>query len=479
MATHDTACRASAGSTPKAKLLLVDDDPLIVESLGLVLDDEYEIHSAATRAEAKSLLSSVCPVPALALVDLGLPPTPHGPEEGFTLIGELLAFDPGMKILVLSGQSSRATIQHAMTLGAVDFIPKPTDALVLKARLAHQSAMVAAERRARASSEGANLLGTSLAIETLRALIRQFANVPFPVLVVGESGVGKELVAHRLHTEGQRARQPFLAVNCAAFTPELLETQLFGHDRGAFTGAAGARAGILEEVGRGSLFLDEVGELPALLQSKLLRVLENGEYYRLGETHKRRAECRVITATNRDLADCVRRGAFRQDLYHRLSVLSIEVPPLRERGDDILLLLQTFRALYASSTATFELEPAAEARLCAYEFPGNVRELRNIVIRLSAKYPGRSVGIAQIEAELESEVFAPIDTEALSSDQVAERQIKTPGFRLDETLAAWERRYIDAALKLGHGNLSQAARLLGVNRTTLYSKIERLADSRG
>ncbi|MGH8576685.1 MAG: sigma 54-interacting transcriptional regulator, partial [Gammaproteobacteria bacterium] len=238
-------------------------------------------------------------------------------------------------------------------------------------------------------------------------------------------------------------------------------------------------AGILEEVGRGSLFLDEVGELPALLQSKLLRVLENGEYYRLGETHKRRAECRVITATNRDLADCVRRGAFRQDLYHRLSVLSIEVPPLRERGDDILLLLQTFRALYASSTATFELEPAAEARLCAYEFPGNVRELRNIVIRLSAKYPGRSVGIAQIEAELESEVFAPIDTEALSSDQVAERQIKTPGFRLDETLAAWERRYIDAALKLGHGNLSQAARLLGVNRTTLYSKIERLADSRG
>lgn len=189
-----------------------------------------------------------------------------------------------------------------------------------------------------------------------------------------------------------------------------------------------------------------------------------------------------MTATNRDLGDGVRRGAFRQDLYHRLRVLSIAVPPLRERGDDILLLLQIFRALYASSSATFKLEPAAEARLCAYEFPGNVRELR--IIRLSAKYPGRSVGIAQIEAELESEVFAPIDTEApyqnrRLSDQVAERQIKTPGFRLDETLAAWERRYIDAALKLGHGNLSQAARLLGVNRTTLYSKIERLADSQG
>ncbi len=479
MATHDTAGRASAGSIPKTKLLLVDDDPLIVESLGLVLDDEYETHSAATRAGAKSLLSSLCPVPALALVDLGLPPTPHRPEEGFTLIGELLAFDPGMKILVLSGQSSRATIQHAMTLGAVDFIPKPTDALVLKARLAHQSAMVTAERQARASSEGGEILGTSPAILTLRALIRQFADVPFPILVVGESGVGKELVAQRLHAESPRARQPFLAVNCAAFTPELLETQLFGHSRGAFTGAAGARPGILEEAGRGSLFLDEVAELPALLQSKLLRVLENGEYYRLGETHKRRAECRVITATNRDLGDGVRRGAFRHDLYHRLRVLSIEVPPLRERGDDILLLLQTFRTLYAASTTMFQLEPAAEARLLAYEFPGNVRELRNIVIRLSAKYPGRSVGIAQMEAELEDEVFTPIEPEALSSDRIAERQIKTPGFRLDEVLAAWERRYIDAALKLCHGNLSQAARLLGVNRTTLYSKIERLADARG
>jgi DNA-binding NtrC family response regulator len=471
MPIQDTA---GAAPTPKTGLLLVDDDPLIVESLCLVLDDEYDTHSAATRAEAKSLLRSLAPVPALALVDLGLPPSPHSPEEGFTLIGELLAFDPAMKILVLSGQSSRSTIQHAMTLGAVDFIPKPTDAAVLKARLAHQLAMVAAERRVPAPAEGGDLLGMSPAIETLRALIRQFADLPFPVLIEGESGVGKELVAQRLHAASQRARQPFLAINCAAFTPELLETQLFGHTRGAFTGAGTARPGILDEAGRGSLFLDEVGELPAILQSKLLRVLENGEYYRLGETQKRRAECRVITATNRDLGDCVRRGAFRQDLYHRLSVLSIKVPPLRERGDDIRLLLEAYRALYASSSTPFTLEPAALARLSAYGFPGNVRELRNIVIRLAAKHPGRSVGLAGLESELESEVYSPRDLDALSSDQMAERQIKSPGFSLDETLAQWERRYINAALKMGQGSLSQAARLLGVNRTTLYSKIERL-----
>ncbi|MEX2480827.1 MAG: sigma-54 dependent transcriptional regulator [Gammaproteobacteria bacterium] len=455
-------------------LLLVDDDELIVDALVYALDGEFEVLTAASRNEALTILREATDVPALALIDLGLPPHPHRPDQGFALIGELFAFNPQMKVLVLSGQSERGNIQHALTLGAVDFVAKPCDAALLKSRLRHQLMLLEAEAPIAAAHGPLDLLGgTSSAMATLRALIEQFADTPFPVLVEGESGSGKELVAQSLHQASVRRDQAMLTLNCAAFRPELLEAQLFGHARGAYTGADKARAGFFEEADKGTLFLDEVGEMPLDLQAKFLRVLGNGEYYRLGETAARRTGARIVAATNRDLRERVRAGAFRADLFHRLTVLTLNVPPLRSRGDDWRVLLEHFQQQYADSIRPFELTPAACELLAAYPFPGNVRELRNIVIRLGAKYPGGRIDARQVEGELELDYAAPASASAADERDLAGR-ILAAGFSLDQELEGLERAYIETALRLGEGNLSKAARLLGVNRTTLYSRLARL-----
>ncbi len=462
---------AKATARPDSKaarhgLILIDDDPLIGESLAFVLRDDFDVHLVASRPEARRLLVKMDDMPALALVDLGLPPEPHRPEEGFALIKELLTVNPEMKILVLSGQSEKHNVQHALSLGAADFIAKPCDPQLLKARLDHHLMILEAEKHGpEARASDVELLGESPAMDALRTQIARFADTPFPVLIQGESGTGKELVAQLLHEQSEKAAEPFVSVNCAAFTQELLEAQLFGHAKGAFTGATNARAGFFEDTGSGTLLLDEVGEFPLALQPKLLRVLENGEYYRVGETRPRVAEARVVAATNRDLLEEIRAGNFRHDLYHRLSVLTIDVPPLRERGDDRLMLMEHFRAVYAEKVPPFVLDEQGIERWSRYTFPGNVRELRNIVIRLGAKYPGADIGLTELEAELDGQ--SQVDGESI-------RELTAGGFRLDEILSSWEQRYIEAALKLADGNLSEAARLLGVNRTTLYSKIQRL-----
>ena len=465
----------SEPSSQRALLLLVDDDELIVDALGFVLADEFEILAAANRAGARELLRNTKPAPQLALIDLGLPPTPHTPSEGFALIGELFAFNPAMKVLVLSGQDERRNIQHALTLGAVDFVPKPCAPDLLRARLKHQLRLLEAEQLDPSPSAGAGelLLGASPAMATLRALIEQFADTPFPVLVEGESGSGKELVAQALHAASARRRGPMLTMNCAAFSPDLLEAQLFGHARGAYTGADKARAGFFEEASDGTLFLDEVGEMPLDLQAKFLRVLENGEYYRLGETEPRRSNARIVAATNRELRELARAGLFRQDLFHRLSVLTISVPPLRNRGADWRLLLDALQRQYAASIKPFSLAPEAETLLATYHFPGNVRELRNIVIRLGARYPGQRVTALLLGPELELDFQVVPQSQARNRSSLEDR-LRQAGFRLDDELASLERHYIEAALHLGDGNLSKAARLLGINRTTLYSRLARL-----
>lgn len=457
-------------------LLLVDDDPLISESLAFVLKDSFKVSVVASRDEAKRLLYTLPVLPNLALVDLGLPPNPHSPEEGFTLVSELLTFNPSIKILILSGQDSQENVRHALTLGAVDFIPKPCDMELLKTRLKHQLMILDAEQhKPQAKQKECGLIGQSTAMETLRAQIQQFANSPFSVLIQGESGTGKELVAQCLHSQSQRVEAPCLIVNCAAFTTELLEAQLFGHAKGAFTGATTARSGFFEEANQGTLILDEIGEMPLQLQSKLLRVLENGEYYRLGETRVRHSQARIIAASNRDLREEVRKGDFRGDLYHRLSVLTIKVPPLCEREDDKFLLLKHFQEFYAEMGTLFQLDEAAKHCWSHYTFPGNVRELRNIVIRVGAKYPNHLINSTQLEEELETNLGQQPIYDDIDSDQAISRQLNRGGFSLDEVLLDWERRYINAALKISQGNLSQAARILGINRTTLYSKMQRLS----
>lgn len=459
----------------KPALLIVDDDPLIAESLALALDEDYRVTIVESRTQAKSLLQKMPEVPSLALIDLGLPPAQHLPEEGFALIEELLAFNYNIKILVLSGQSEKANIQHALTLGAVDFVPKPCDIKLLHTRLNHQLMMLEAElTEDERSQSDSSLLGESPAITTLHQLIDQFSNTPFPVLIEGESGSGKELVAQYTHDKSARSEAPFLTINCAAFTAELLEAQLFGNMKGAFTGATENRAGFFENAGEGSLFLDEIGEMPLSLQSKLLRVLENGEFYRLGETNARVSKARIIAATNRDLKEAVRKGEFRQDLYHRISVLTVHVPPLREREKDCLLLLNHFRELYSAGGGLFSLTSEAENMLVEYTFPGNVRELRNIVIRLGAKYPGKKVNSEQLEAELELNILIKQSEDTDSEHMRIEQALSDSSFQLDDVLSKQEKSYILGAMRLSGGNLSKAARILGVNRTTLYSRMQRL-----
>jgi DNA-binding NtrC family response regulator len=467
MATNLQEARAG-----KPALLIVDDDPLIAETLAYALGADFEVFACESRAHAIELLRQLPQAPQLALVDLGLPPLPHAPDEGFQLIADLLAHSPAMRIFVLSGQSDAANARHARALGAAEFIAKPCDPGVLRTALLRALAFRGAEP---SSDAAGGLVGASPVLERLRSQIAQSADSPFPVLIEGESGSGKERVAQSLHRKSLRAARPFFALNCAAIAPTLVEPTLFGYVKGAFTGATATKAGYFEDAQDGTLFLDEIGELPLEMQAKLLRVLENGEYQRVGETQRRVARARVVAATNRDLRLEVRQGRFRADLYHRLSVLTLAVPPLREMGRDRLLLLEQFRPHVAAlaGLAQFTLDESAERAWLAYSFPGNVRELRNIVIRLSTKYPGQRLSAAELEPEfdLETQDLAGEAAPGRSLAAQAQKELERGGFSLDVTLKAWERAYIDAALRMTRGNMSQAARLLGVNRTTLYSRI--------
>ena len=454
---------------PDAKpgLLVVDDDPLITDTLAFALQADYAVHACDSRQQAIELLRQLRDAPPLALVDLGLPPAPHTPDEGFQLIADLLAHSPSMKIFVLSGQNDAANARHARALGAWEFVAKPSDPALLRRLLARALELPAAE--------APELVGASPVLAKLKQQIAQFAGSPYPVLIEGESGSGKELVARNLHQLSPRSGRPYLTLNCAAISPTLVEPTLFGYVKGAFTGAASNKAGYFEDAQDGTLLLDEIGELPLELQAKLLRVLENGEYQRVGETQRRVSRCRVIAATNRDLRRDVKQGAFRADLYHRLSVFSLNVPPLREMEGDKLQLLEHFRRFYAAQSGMqpFELDDDATARWARYDFPGNVRELRNVVIRLTTKYSGQRVSVAELEPELDLEALYPGSAvEGGAIVEQAVRQLERSGaFNLDETLRAWERGYIEAALRLTRGNVSQAAKLLGVNRTTLYSRM--------
>jgi two-component system nitrogen regulation response regulator GlnG len=479
----------------KPSLLIVDDDPLIADTLDYYLREDFRITTAGNRQEATGWLQDQAVPPDLALVDLGLPPNPHRPQEGFALIGDLLARAPDMRIVVLSGQNDSANARHARALGAVEFVAKPAAPDQLRSLLLRLLDITPATE----GEADIPLLGESQPMQKLRSQLRQYADSPFPVLVEGESGSGKELAAAALHRLSQRKPLPYLTLNCAAIAPTLVEAALFGHAKGAFTGAAGSRAGYFEEAAEGTLLLDEIGELPLELQPKLLRVLENGEYQRVGETQTRQSRARVIAATNRDLKQEVRAGRFRADLYHRLSVFTISVPPLRALGEDRLRLLDHFRNQVAGQfhQTPFRLAPAAEHLWMSYEFPGNVRELRNIVIRLATRHAGLTVDAADLAEEFDPG-FSPWLSQAVTTGspsvlpdapgatereiliESAQRQLAEmgEGFNLDATLKRWEEAYIEAARRLANGNISLAARKLGINRTTLYNRMDTLARER-
>jgi len=318
------------------------------------------------------------------------------------------------------------------------------------------------------------LIGESPPIRKLKGQIDLYASSTFPALIEGPSGSGKERVAAALHYLSPRGHSPFLALNCAAISANLMEATLFGHAKGAFTGANSAKSGYFEDAGEGTLFLDEIGELPLELQPKLLRVLENGEYQRVGETQARKSAARVIAATNRDLRSEVKAGRFRADLYHRLSVLTISVPPLSELGEDKLRLLEHFSAESAKhlGSQSFTLTDAAKSAWLAYEFPGNVRELKNIVIRLIAKHAGYAVTPDDLSQEFELPQSVAPSGEASVGLDPKEEITASALFRLDGKLAEVELKYIDAAIEIASGNMTQAAKILGISRSTLYSRLE-------
>ncbi len=465
----------------KPGLLIVDDDPLITDTLAYALGKDFDIMLSDSRVNAVNMVRRLDIPPQLALVDLGLPPLPHRPDEGFQLVTELIAHSPEMKILVLSGQNDAANARHARTLGATDFVAKPCNAESLKKLLLHALQFRAAEISGGEKAEGELLIGTSLVLEKLKSQIGQYADSPFPALIEGESGSGKEVVARCLHRLSWRKDKPWFALNCAAIAPTLVEPTLFGYAKGAFTGAGANKSGYFEDAEEGTLFLDEIGELPLELQAKLLRVLENGEFQRVGETQQRVSHARVIAATNRDLRQEIKNGRFRADLYHRLSVFSIGVPPLREMSEDKTLLLEHFSRFYAerAEIAPFTLDEAAMQLWRDYRFPGNVRELKNIVIRLTTKHPGQKLSPLELEPELDREAQPEAGAEPGPSDdpqtliEQAQRHLQRERkFNLDDMLNAWEQGYIEAAMRLTHGNVSQAAKMLGINRTTLYSRME-------
>jgi two-component system nitrogen regulation response regulator GlnG len=456
-------------SEKKPTLLLVDDDAIIADSLEYVLSEEYEIERASDRASSFKLMNDMTDSPTLALVDLGLPPDTHRPDEGLAVIRKLSQLHPSTRVLVLSGQDNKKHLFQAKEDGAVDFISKPCDIAEIKVRLKRQIIAGGGADAGHDDIEG--IIGSSEEIELLRMQIRQLADSPYPVLIEGESGSGKEVAARNLHRCSSRKQEPFMTLNCAAFNGELLESQLFGHVKGAFTGATDTKNGFFEEAGSGTLLLDEVADLPLDLQAKLLRVLENGEYYRLGETQPRHSSARVLAATNKDIFAAIKSSQFREDLYHRLSVLTLRVPALNERNGDKNDLLFYFMQQVADEIATFQLDEDALKLWNDYTFPGNVRELRNIIIRLSAKYPGQTIKPEVLKREMSG---LQRHNGASGSIEWLQDALHDSDFQLDQLLKAVEKEAIDLAMREHDGNVSKVAEMLGINRTTLYGRMDRL-----
>jgi DNA-binding NtrC family response regulator len=461
----------SLSGEQKPTLFLVDDDAIIADSLEYVLSEEYQIERACDRVSSFEMIDNMVESPTLALVDLGLPPNTHQPDEGLAVIRKISQMHPSTRVLVLSGQDNKKHVLQAKEDGAVDFIAKPCDIAEIKVRLKRQIIAGGGEAGGHGDVEG--IVGSSEEIELLRMQIRQIADSPYPVLIEGESGSGKEVTARNLHRCSSRKLEPFLTLNCAAFNGELLESQLFGHVKGAFTGATETKKGFFEEAGSGSLLLDEIADLPLDLQAKLLRVLENGEYYRLGETQARHSSARVLAATNKDIFAAINQGQFREDLYHRLSVLTVRVPSLNERIGDKLELLDYFMQQVAEQMATFQLDEDALTLWNNYPFPGNVRELRNIIIRLSTKYPGQTIKSEVLKREMSG---LRLQNDTSGRESWLSEALRDSSFQLDDLLKAVEKEAIDLALREHGGNVSKAAEMLGVNRTTLYGRMDRSED---
>ena len=443
----------------KETILIVDDEAITRENLAHSLGKKgYHVITAADGVEAIERLTDT--EIGFVLTDLRMHPV-----DGLEVLARAKRLQPEAEVVVVTGYASVDTAVEAMRRGAYHYIAKPIqiEELCLTVAKALEKRRLKKEirdlRRRVADQSGlARIVGQSQAILSLKEMIRQVAALDCTVLISGETGTGKELVARAVHELSPRAENRFMAVNCGAFSPELIANELFGHEREAFTGAARERKGLLEAAAGGSVFLDEIGDLPLPMQVNLLRVLQERSLRRVGGTREIAVDIRVLAATNRDLKKEVERGAFRQDLYYRLNVIALHLPNLAERREDIPLLVRHFIAKHTPAGAAVKTaSPEVIDRLQRYDYPGNVRELENIVARGLALCDGPQIEPRHLQAELDGGAL-----------RIARREP-----RQWPTLEENERQYILAVMEEVGGNKTQAARMLNIDRVSLWRKLKR------
>ena len=443
-------------------LLIVEDDPGLQRQLKWAFDG-YDIQLASNRSEAIAALRRF--EPQVILQDLGLPPDADGVEEGFATIAQVHELNPRAKIIVVTGRDGREHALRAIAIGAFDFCQKPVDQQVLRVivdRALRIHALEAENSRLRSTAVSSGLPGVIAASASMLKvcrMIEKLAPTSATVLLLGDSGTGKERLANALHLLSPRAKHAMVAINCASIPENLLESELFGYERGAFTGAVKQTLGKIEKASGGTLFLDEIGDMPLALQAKMLRFLQERVIERVGGRETIPVDVRIVAATNKDLVAAVASGRFREDLYFRLAEISIQIPPLRDRDADSVLIAQALliAATTRHSRGSLRFSPGALAAIERHPWPGNVRELENRVNRAAIMSEGSQLGVEELGLAAPSQ---PEDA--------------TTGFlNLREVRQRAEADAVRRALALASGNISKAAEMLGVARPTFYDLMER------
>ena len=445
----------------KLKLLIIEDEASVAKQLKWALDQTYDITIVSDVDTARQYLSSgAFPV---ATLDLGLPPSPDTPAEGLKLLEEMAEFSASPKIIVITGNAEQETALKAVALGADDFCAKPIEIEMLKVVLDRtfklhglEAANRQLQKEAGTGSALCGMIGISAAMQNIFQFIRKVSANDYPILITGPSGTGKEVAAHAIHELSPRSSKPLVIVNCGAIPENLIESELFGHEKGAFTGATVLKKGKFELADGGTIFLDEIGELPLGMQVKLLRCLQEGTIDRVGGTKTLDLDVRIIAATNAGLKEAVDCKTFREDLYFRLNVVPVMLPPLKERPEDIMVLAQHFLSTEAKALklARVSFSPSATAALSSYHWPGNVRELQNRIRRALTIFNDHMI------------IAEDLGLEDTTPQQIGEKLLTLKDAR-DQA----ERRCIQQALLLTGNNVSQAAKLLATSRPTLYDLI--------
>jgi two-component system, NtrC family, response regulator len=440
------------------KLLIVEDDDAIRTQLKYALREQYTLSFATTRTKALAVVNEVHP--DIVSLDLGLPPHPDTAEEGLHTLEEILHAAPTTKVIVLTGNGDRANARRAVELGAFDYLSKPIDLTEYETVLRRSTYLQTLETenaRQLADAEAAvrfdEIIGGTPRMREIFATVSLVAKTDVTVLVEGESGTGKELLAHAIHHKSRRKHAPFVAINCGAIPETLLESELFGHEKGAYTGAHAQRKGKLEQADSGTVFLDEIAEMSLPLQVKLLRFLQERQVERLGGQQPIHVDTRVIAATNKELKAEIAAGRFREDLYFRLSVVTITLPPLRERGEDLGMLANAFlRQNCQQYRRRLQFSPDALTAIARHPWPGNIRELQNAIQRASILARGRFIEASDLGIALAA---------------------AAPRTSLREARNRIERQVVVDALIRTRGNISRAATELAISRPALHDLLEK------